>query len=329
MNFRNLRSQFRFGMKRLRERVLGHSAIRIDASTVCQLRCPICPTANGSNRKGIVGWGFLKFADFKKIIEGNPRIRKVELSNWGEIFLNPQIRDIMRYAAEKNIELTASNGSNFNTVDEQTIEDIVRYGFCFLSISIDGATNETYQLYRRGGDLNGVLSNIRTLNHYKKKYHTNRPHLRWQFVVFGHNEHEIAQARLMADELGMEFYPKLNYDAAYSPVQDAQAVKQASGLRYASRDEFRQGKSREYVVPCKQLWFSPQINWDGKLLGCCMNIWSDFGNVFDTGLENCLKSERYVYTKKLLMGKARAREDIPCINCYIFLSAKGPVTDMF
>ena len=155
------------------------------------------------------------------------------------------------------------------------------------------------------------------------------PRLRWQFVVFGHNEHDIVRAKQLASELNMEFYPKLNYDPDYSPVQNIALVKKESGLRYVSREEFRQKRSREYAVPCKQVWFSPQINWDGKLLGCCMNVWSDFGNVFEAGLENCLKSERYTYTKKLLMGKAKAREDIPCTNCYIFLSAKGPVADMF
>jgi len=329
MNFRKLRSQFRFDIKRLRQRILGQNSVRIDASTVCQLDCPICPTANGSNRKGVIGWGFLKFDKFKEIIEANPYIRKVELSNWGEIFLNPQIREIMRFAYGKKIELSASNGSNFNTVDEETIESLVRYGFSFLSISLDGASNETYQIYRRKGNFETVIGNIKKINHYKKQYHTDLPRLRWQFVVFGHNEHDIESARRKAEELCMEFYPKLNYDPVYSPVRDIEAVRRASGLRYVSRQEFRQKKNREYVVPCKQLWFSPQINWDGKLLGCCMNVWSDFGNVFYAGLETCLKSERYVYTKKLLRGKVKAREDIPCTKCTIFLSAKGPVSDMF
>ena len=329
MNVRNVCSQMRFHMKRLKEWVSGHRSIRIDASTVCQLRCPICPTADGSNRRGVIGWGFLKFEDFKRTIEANTGVRKVELSNWGEIFLNPQIKDIVRFAHERKITLSASNGSNFNTVDDETIESLVKYGFSFLSISIDGASNETYQIYRREGNFDTVVGNIKKINYYKKQYHTDLPRLRWQFVVFGHNEHDIESARRKAGELGMEFYPKLNYDPVYSPVQDIEAVRMASGLRYVSRQEFRQKKNREYVVPCKQLWFSPQINWDGKLLGCCMNVWSDFGNVFDAGLETCLKSERYVYTKKLLRGKVKAREDIPCTKCTIFLSAKGPVSDMF
>jgi len=66
---------------------------------------------------------------------------------------------------------------------------------------------------------------------------------------------------------------------------------------------------------CYQLWDSPQINWDGKLLGCCVNRKKDFGNVFEEGLENCLKSEKYIYAKNMLKGKVRPREDIPCFDC--------------
>ncbi|MCK5215128.1 MAG: radical SAM protein, partial [Candidatus Omnitrophica bacterium] len=57
--------------------------IRWDASTVCQLKCPSCPTASGETRANL-GAGFLKFADFKKILDENPWLSNVELSNWGE-----------------------------------------------------------------------------------------------------------------------------------------------------------------------------------------------------------------------------------------------------
>lgn len=307
----------------------GYPSVRIDASTVCQLRCPVCPTSSGHNKKGIVGWGFLKADNFIKIMEENPRISRVELSNWGEIFLNPELGRIIEYACKKNIKLTASNGSNLNTVSEVTLENMVKYKFNLLSISLDGASSETYGIYRRGGNFERVLSNIRTINSFKKKYGSEYPRLRWQFIIFGHNEHEITKARDMARELNMEFYPKLNLDSNYSPVKDKESVKRASGLRYITREDFRLKKKKEYALPCKQLWLSPQINWDGKLLGCCMNIYSDFGNVFESGLSNCINGEKYVYAKRLLMGKEKVRDDIPCIQCDIYLRSQTPVTKMF
>ena len=30
-------------------------SVQLDASTMCQLKCPVCPTSKGINRKGVVG----------------------------------------------------------------------------------------------------------------------------------------------------------------------------------------------------------------------------------------------------------------------------------
>ena len=296
------------------------NTIRLEACSICQLKCPLCSTGTRLNKDGIVGWGYLKFEDFKRLIDSNPRIRNIELSNWGEIFLNPELKDIIEYAYYKNINLTAGNGVNLNSVSKDVLECLVKYKFKWMSISLDGATNESYQMYRRGGDLNKVIENIKIINQYKKEYNSVFPKLCWQFVIFGHNEHEIPIAREMAEELGMEFNPILSWDPSFSPVTDKEFVRRESGLGVATKEEFEQKNAEGYIFVCNQLWRSPQINWDGKLLGCCVNTWGDFGNVFEEGLENCLKSEKYIYTKKMLIGREKARDDIPCSKCPTYWS---------
>ena len=68
---------------------------------------------------------------------------------------------------------------------------------------------------------------------------------------------------------------------------------------------------------CKQLWKTPQINWDGMLLGCCCNSHKNFGvNVFDVGLEKALSSDLYTYTKQMLQGKVPGIEKSPCFTCH-------------
>ena len=68
------------------------SKIRFEASSKCQLKCPLCITGTGYNREhSSVGWGHLKFENFEKLILKNPRIREIELSNYGEILLNPEL----------------------------------------------------------------------------------------------------------------------------------------------------------------------------------------------------------------------------------------------
>jgi MoaA/NifB/PqqE/SkfB family radical SAM enzyme len=292
--------------------------VRLEASSMCQLKCPICPTSIGLVRKGIIGWSYLKFEDFKRFVDANPNIRNIELSNRGEMFLNPELSSIIRYAYSKKIRLTAWNGVNMNTVTRQVLEDMVRYKFRVVHISIDGATDKTYKVYRKNGDLNKVLKNIRILQQYKKKFNSKFPILRWQFIIFGHNQHELARAKAMAKRLGMTFVPKLNWHESYSQVVNRRLAGEQSGYSVFSQQEFRNRYGREYYLPCEELWTMPKINWDGKLLGCCYNRYSDFGNVFESGLKPCLESERYNYAKKMLLGERPPREDIPCVNCQVY-----------
>jgi hypothetical protein len=57
---------------------------------------------------------------------------------------------------------------------------------------------------------------------------------------------------------------------------------------------------------CHELWDMPQVNWDGKVLGCCRNFWGDFGgNAFTDGLIESLNNEKIAYARKCCAGRPR------------------------
>ena len=138
--------------------------IQLDLCSMCQLKCVKCPMDNPPTRRQLFGWGYLKFEDFKNFVDKNKYIKSIETSRMGEIFLNPDLDKIIKYAFDKKIELTAGNGVNLNYLKEETAENLVKYKFKRLTISIDGATPETYAIYRRGGDFNKVIENIKLIN---------------------------------------------------------------------------------------------------------------------------------------------------------------------
>jgi hypothetical protein len=100
---------------------------------LCQLKCPVCIHARGES--GPLGKGYLKFKDFKKFVDTYPEFKQMELSNYGEMFLNPELSDIIKYAYEKNIRLYADNGVNMNTVSQEVLEGLVKYKFRRLTVS--------------------------------------------------------------------------------------------------------------------------------------------------------------------------------------------------
>jgi len=290
--------------------------IRLEVSSKCQLKCPLCLTGTHYHRKhSSVGWGHLRLDDFISFLDKNPQIKRIELSNYGELFLNPQIVDILRISYERNIKLTALNGTNLNYLPDNVAEALVKYEFEKMKVSIDGASQETYQIYRIGGDFEKVIENIRKINYYKHLYKSRYPKLKWQFIVFGHNEHELEKAKELAQQLGMGFKAKLNYAPNKFAIQNPDKVAQETGLGVAYIQDYEANEQKLYSPACLQLWTAPQINWDGKLLGCCVNHFGDFGNVFEEGLDNLLESEKYLYAKKMLLGEQPDRKDIPCSGC--------------
>jgi hypothetical protein len=291
-------------------------SVQIDASMNCQLACPLCPTADGRVRPSL-GAGHLKVADFESLLRRNPQIAHVELSNYGEMFLNPQLPELLACAFERQVMVTCGNGANLNFASDAALEALVRYRVYEVTCAIDGATQETYARYRVKGDLNRVLGHIDRIRELRAKFASAFPRLTWQFIVFGHNEHEIEAARSMAAERGMGFFPKLSWDAEYSPVRNRELVRIQTGLGAADRIEGGETHYSDYVRGiCYQLWNAPVMNWNGAMLGCCVNYWKDFGvNGFEASLAEAVASPNLEYARRMLMGEAEARPEIPCTTC--------------
>jgi MoaA/NifB/PqqE/SkfB family radical SAM enzyme len=199
-----------------------------------------------------VGNGFLRLTDFQNLLDENPLITEIELSNYGEIFLNPDLLEIIKHAYERKVTLTADNGVNLNNVKREVLEELVKYKFRSMTVSIDGASNETYKRYRIGGNYDVVIENIKKINIFKKQYQSKYPLLSWQFVIFGHNEHELTTAKKMANELNMFFYSKLSWDAEFSPVRNQEVVRKEHGI--VSRREYKEKYGMDYSQGiCHQL----------------------------------------------------------------------------
>ena len=71
-----------------------------------------------------------------------------------------------------------------------------------LGISIDGTTQEVYEKYRVGGNLEKVFNNLKKLVAAKKLYKSNIT-INWDFIVMKHNEHQVEEAKVMAKGFGI------------------------------------------------------------------------------------------------------------------------------
>lgn len=298
--------------------------IRLDVCTICQLKCPACYMRQEEEavKKGCK-LGYLKFENFKKLVDDN-NFESMEISNNGEIFLNPDLVKILKYAYEHNIYVTADNGVNLNYLSDEQAEALAKYQLRSMTISLDGASQETYKIYRVCGNYDKVIENIKKINFYKNKYKNGSPHIVWKFIIFGHNEHEIEKAKKEAKKLKCEIKFDANWDPKYSPVKNPEKVLKESGLQSLDVNVSPIEQLKEYEAGivdwyfCRDLW-EPQINWDGQILGCCANFKEDFsGNAFKEGLLDALNNPKMIYAKNMVTNKAKPAKDIPCSRCWVY-----------
>lgn|GEM_PF-778348 len=290
--------------------------VRLDFCSMCNLDCPACymRLKNHCGR----GAGYLTFDNFKKFLDKNRFVRIIEIANQGECFLNPDFVKIIEYADSKGVALTCQSGTNFNSMSDEILEAVVKYKVLELNIALDGACQEVYSKYRRGGDFNKVLENIKKIIEIKEKYNSDIPKLNWRYVVLPHNSYidEIRRAKAMAKELGMDVLFAVDWNG-HIP-DNREEIEFETGITF--KRNFEELTDKVYQA-CYQLWNAPQINWDGRIFGCCMNMYYEFGgNAFDDGLMKCLWSLVYRRSKKMLMGGGKVFEKSPCFRCRFYKS---------
>ena len=108
-----------------------------------------------------------------------------------------------------------SVSSNFQHFSEAAAEQLISSGLDILILSIDGASQESYEKYRIGGNFRNVIDHISLLVKKKRERGSTTPYICWQFLVMKHNEHEVETAKKMAEELGVD---SVTIDHAYLPV---------------------------------------------------------------------------------------------------------------
>ncbi|MCQ2788894.1 MAG: radical SAM protein [bacterium] len=307
--------------------------IRLEACSLCQLKCPACWVREQEEKiKKEEGFGYLKFKDFKKLVDENPQINEIELSYSGEIFLNPELKQIIEYAYENGIRLKANGGANLNTLSDEMAETLVKCQFDIIRVSMDAATSETYEIYRRGGNFENVIKNIQKINKYKKEYNSVYPMLVLQFIVFKHNMYEILQARELVRVLNMKISFVHNIVPSYSRLneEDKKYIENMTDLKFAKKENALREIANSYKKNnqgwyyCEDLFVNPQINWNGNLLGCIIYQGKNFGvNVFKEGLLNALNHKNVLYAKRMLTDfSVSPKEELPCSTCGMYKSLK-------
>jgi radical SAM protein with 4Fe4S-binding SPASM domain len=282
----------------------------IDPINICNLRCPLCPTGRGLLARPP---GRLAVADLKRIIdEIAPYAYRIELYNWGEPLLHPDIYEMIEYVSQRRISVGLS--SNLNRLDAQMARRLVESGLSQLVVSIDGATQETYAAYRRRGRLDTVLANLQLLLDTRNEFQSRKPFIVWRMLVGKHNEHEVAAVRRTAYQMGVDaFVASMLFIDTSDPDQIEQWLP--TDPAYSPYDYEEGTPSNQW--DCHELWESMVINWDGGVAPCCWlhDPQFDFANVSEQSVREIWNGPHYRSARRVL-GKRKGKPGEVATICH-------------
>lgn len=300
----------------------------VDVCNRCDLRCPLCPSALPSFKRPR---GMIRLAEYERLLdEIAPWALEVNLHNWGEPLLNPDVFAIVAATRERGVSTNLS--SNLNALGEDRAEDVVRSGLDYLVVSIDGATPDEYARYRVRGDLRKVLRNLRAIVAAKRGLRSRTPIIEWQFLVMRHNEHQTALVRRMAREIGVD---AVRFTSAGLPFEEFGDRELAEAWMPADRaywdlNPLLLGGGRDYLrdARCFYLYRSMTVNPGGGVAPCCVlyDEAEDFGNIAAEGLDAVWNNARYRAARALFAGTAGGSgvAGTACAGCALFRRPQSP-----
>jgi len=204
--------------------------VHLEVTQRCQAACPMCDrNENGGADNRHIDNSELSLADCERIF--SPEFIKqlntmYMCGNLGDPIIARDTLEIFRYFRKHNPNMWLSMNTNAGAKNEewwrQLAEVFGRMGTVIFSV--DGL-HDTNHLYRQGVVWDNVERNMRAFIEAGGR-------ARWDFIIFGHNEHQVEQAQKLADEWGVERFQKkksARFFTANSKAKDKHQAQNRKG----------------------------------------------------------------------------------------------------
>ena len=286
--------------------------ISIETANFCNLHCPECPVGIRETPKS--GRATFDFQLYKKIIdELKLTLIHVILYFQGEPFLNKQLYAMIKYA--NNARIYTSTSTNGQFLNNNNAKEIVLSGLNKLIVSVDGTTQEVYETYRVGGNLDRAIEGIKRVVEWKKELKSITPLVEMQFIVFKTNEHQINEMKQLAKSLNVD---RMTFKTAQIYDFENGNVLMPANKKYS---RYRQDKTGKYHIKstlpnhCWRLWSGSVIDTNGSVLPCCFdkNSGFSFGNIGDGSFSTNWHSKKASEFRSGILLNRKQHE--MCRNC--------------
>ncbi len=183
------------------------SRLYVECTAACNISCfeACCAPETGITKTRQAG--MLDFDLFTRVVdETGPSAVRIDFFNYGETFLHKRAVEMCEYIKSRFPGVYLYTSTNGLALDEARARRLARSGIDEVTFSIDGATQASYERYRRRGRLDLALSAMRAMVDEKRKAGGDVPFINWRYILFTWNDsdEEMDLARRMAGEIGVD-----------------------------------------------------------------------------------------------------------------------------
>jgi len=238
--------------------------MHIELTSYCNLSCAVCPTGTKELKRKPLA---MDPALFKKLFdEVSPYLLTTSLWGWGEPLLHPQLSEILKIASNRGVStLLSTNGQNLN--DEKVLQALIDYPPNYLIVALDGITDETNTVYRKGAKIDPALEGVKWLAEMKEKRKQQFPVLHLRYIAMKHNEHELPLLPDFARNNGFEFLSIRTLSIIDAP-DDVHSVMVPENEKYRAYNYENERRIRRKDYICEQCFIFPAVFADGTVVAC-------------------------------------------------------------
>lgn len=282
--------------------------LSIEPTNTCNLKCPECPTGNGTS---ITPKGFIDVLLAEKIADSLNVLMSVNIYFQGEPLLHKNIDKIIKVFSDRNIYTILSTNAHF--LDDSTVAKLFSSGLNRIIVSVDGFDEESFIKYRQSGNFEKVVAGISTLTKAKRVQKRTFPIIEMQTLLFKSTEGHKEKIRKLAKELQVD---KVVFKSAqfYTKEGISELMPSAQNSRYLRNAEGEYVIKSTFPNKCWRAWSGRVISWNGNILPCCFdkNWEHTFANITEQNSINYTTLEAVRFIRKVFQDRASIEM---CKNC--------------
>ena len=183
------------------------SRLYIECTAACNISCAqaCCAPETGITRTRQAG--MLDFDTFSRVVdEAGPSLVRIDFFNYGETFLHKRAIEMCEYIKARLPQVYLYTSTNGLAFKDGQVARLVHSGIDEVTFSIDGATADSYAVYRQRGDFDRAVANLRAAADEKRRAGRDVPFINWRYILFRHNDSdaEMDLARTLAAQIGVD-----------------------------------------------------------------------------------------------------------------------------